>query len=455
MPVISKSIKFNYIVNSNSVYLSVYIMASNNPPNGNGNKSPKDGDDDIAPLTPPTREVASLTFHIEEVRVNVVADLIDNHLLRRSIRATFSLTRFSSGISRYTVFSFAQQNFERQTVKTCDSLPHSCCALDSIHIVPRVFTVIIPRPPRLNILTFVHSGKNAIAPIQYRFNNPLEGVSESDRQAFTFNGWGQFWDSTFGMLVEWVFDLTDLIPYVGSPNHLPPMPHFDPSTWRIPERVLLSFRTPDYLLDHQPSNSDASEGSYANLPPPLEYAGPPNQMPSSPSNLTEGTASGPSTPNLAPPTHSANAPRLPLGRGAQLIQALEQMNLWPRAAGTTQGPNLQPGAASAPPTQILTPAMPTQPLGRAAAILQAIQRTNAAPGAASQPPNLTRPPRSVGRTAGHAAQLLQALQQNNNPAGLQSSGGRRRGYLQPAPSRSPSPDNLNQNPDSSDFEDGD
>ena len=28
-------------------------MASNNPPNGKGNKSPKDGDDDIAPLTPP------------------------------------------------------------------------------------------------------------------------------------------------------------------------------------------------------------------------------------------------------------------------------------------------------------------------------------------------------------------------------------------------------------------
>ena len=160
-------------------------------------------------LTPPIREVASLTFHIGDLLIHTL------------LQWYFQIQRFV----------LPRQNFERQRVETCDSLPHSQCALDSIHIVPRVFAVIIPRPPRLNILSFVYSGRNAIAPIQYRFNNPLE--LKAKRQAFTFNGLGQFWDSTFGMLMEWVFDLTDLIPYVGSPNHLPPMPHFDPSTWTI------------------------------------------------------------------------------------------------------------------------------------------------------------------------------------------------------------------------------
>ena len=82
------------------------------------------------------------------------------------------------------------------------------------------------------ILTLISSGE--LIPIQYLHGDPLNHASEWDAQNFAFNGWSQFWNATFGILLNWVFDFNDLMPLIGGPNDLSAVYNFDPSTWTIP-----------------------------------------------------------------------------------------------------------------------------------------------------------------------------------------------------------------------------
>ena len=69
---------------------------------------------------------------------------------------------------------------------------------------------------------YVHSKRRAsghfsLVSMQYLHGNPLNCVIEWDAQNFVFNGWSQFWNSTFSKLLNWVFDFNNLMPLIG--NH--------------------------------------------------------------------------------------------------------------------------------------------------------------------------------------------------------------------------------------------
>ena len=171
-----------------------------------------------------------------------------------------------------------------------------------------------------------------MAPIQYLHGNPLSSVSEWDAQNFAFNGWSQFWNATYGMLLNWVFDFNDLMPLIGGPNDLPLVHNFDPSTWIIPAIIRYGLRVPELVNWHDLSDinednwslmSDESEDDSEDLNvhsllPPLEHVGsltaPANPPPPEPS-----------TSNLAPSTSFGPSPVQLLGCGAQLLHAFQQL----------------------------------------------------------------------------------------------------------------------------------
>ena len=184
-----------------------------------------------------------------------------------------------------------------------------------------------------------------MASIQYLHGNPLNSVSEREAQNFAFNGWSQFWNATFGMLLNWVFDFNDLMPLIYGPNDLPPVHNFDPSTWTIPSIICYGLRVPELIIWHNLPNaneedwsliSDSSEEdsedlNVCSLLPPLEHVG----LPIEPENPHPEE---PSTSNLAPSTSFGPPPALPLGRGAQLLQWLQQMQQTTQPASGPSSP---------------------------------------------------------------------------------------------------------------------
>ena len=167
------------------------------------------------------------------------------------------------GFSVLMVFSFEQQSFDNHRSEECEILK----PLTEYEIVPSVRIRPQHTPP--NILTLISCGELSMAPIQYLHGNPLNSVSERDAQNFALNGWSQFWNATFGMLLNWVFDFNDLIPLIGGPNDLPPVHNFDPSTWTIPAIIRYGLRVPELVNWHNLSDinednwslmSDESEG---------------------------------------------------------------------------------------------------------------------------------------------------------------------------------------------------
>ena len=169
--------------------------------------------------------------------------------------------------------------------------------------------------PQPNILTLISCGEFSMAPIQYLHGNPLNSVSERDAQNFAFNGWNQFWNATFGMLLNWAFDFNDLMPLIGGPNDLPPVHNFDPSTntrtipaiirygLRVLELVnwhdLSDINEDNWSLMSDESEDDSEDLNVHSLLPPLEHVGsltePENPPPPEPltSNLAHSTSFGP------------------------------------------------------------------------------------------------------------------------------------------------------------------
>ena len=55
---------------------------------------------------------------------------------------------------------------------------------------------------------------------------------------FTSMGGAQFWNSTFGTILDWVFGITDLMPLISTVNQLPLMNNLNPITWAIPAIII-------------------------------------------------------------------------------------------------------------------------------------------------------------------------------------------------------------------------
>ena len=299
-------------------------MASNNVPNGKGIRSHKNQNrGTLQHLTRPEAFVlAAQCIHFDDrVQAPYLGTTRTNC---RILMSSYSLTVSLYGYSVLKVFSFVQQSFDYHRFEQCEIL----APLPEYEPVPIVRIRPQHTPP--NILTFISCGEFSMAPIQYLHGNPLNSVSERDAQNFAYNGWSQFWNGTFGMLLNWVFDFNDLMPLIGGPNDLPPVHNFDPSTWTIPAIIRYGLRVPELvnwhdLLDTNEDNwslmSDESEDDSEDLNvhsllPPLEHVGSPDE----PENPPQ-----PSTLNLAPSTSFGPPPVQLLGRGAQLLHAYQQL----------------------------------------------------------------------------------------------------------------------------------
>ena len=197
----------------------------------------------------------------------------------RILMSSYSFTVSLYGFTALKVFSFVQQSFDNHGSEECEILE----PLTEYEIVPSVRIRLQHTPPK--ILTLISCGEFSMAPIQYLHGIPLNSVSETDAPNFAFNAWSQFWNATFGMLLNWVFDLNDLMPLIGGPNDLPPVHNFGPSTWTIPAIIRYGPRVPELVNWHDLSDinedncslmSDESEDDSEDLNvhsllPPLEH----------------------------------------------------------------------------------------------------------------------------------------------------------------------------------------
>ena len=334
-------------------------MASNNVPNSKGIKSHKNKNrGKLQHLTrPQTFVLAAQCIHFDErVQAPYLGTTKTNC---RILMSSYSLTMTLYDFSVLKVFSFVQQSFNNHGSEECETLTPGT----EYQIVPSVRIRPQHTPP--NILTVISCGEFSMAPIQYLHGNPLNSVSERDAQNFAFDGWSQFWNATFGMLLNWVFDFNDLIPLIGGPNDLPPVLNFDPSTWTIPSIIRYGLLVPelvnwhnlpnaneDWSLISDSSEEDSEDLNVHSLLPPLEHVG-------SPIEPENPQPSEPSTSNLAPSTSFGPPPALPLGRGAQLLQWLQQMQQTTQPASGPISPlvsygrgrdSFQPSIANWPPS---------------------------------------------------------------------------------------------------------